>query len=197
MVQWHHLLNGHEFEQAPRVGEGQGSLVCCSPWGRKESDTTEQLNWTELIHRKALNSLTWVICFVLFFFFLSLTVIFWCVLSSWSLLQNLLHTLTPPHCLFGAVSWDAMSWVWSPQKVCQIRRNSQLLGYALFLDNSFVNQAGHTSLLCLNSLGIQNPDRAEASCARPPPQSPDESGSLLAPGSPVNGWWLWVSFGSI
>ena len=41
MVGWHHLLNGHEFEQAPGVGEGQGSLACCSPWGHKESDTTE------------------------------------------------------------------------------------------------------------------------------------------------------------
>ena len=43
-VGWHHGLNGHEFEQAPGDGEGQGSLVCCSPWGRKELDTTEQLN---------------------------------------------------------------------------------------------------------------------------------------------------------
>ena len=48
MVGWHHWLNGHEFEQAPGVGNGQGSLACCSPWGRKESDTPEQLNWTEL-----------------------------------------------------------------------------------------------------------------------------------------------------
>ena len=44
MVGWHHWLNGHEFEQAPGVGEGQGSLACCSPWGSKESDTTERLN---------------------------------------------------------------------------------------------------------------------------------------------------------
>ena len=44
MVGWHHRLNGHEFEQAPGDGKGQGSLVCCSPWGRKESDTTECLN---------------------------------------------------------------------------------------------------------------------------------------------------------
>ena len=35
MVGWHHQLNGHEFEQAPGDGEGQGSLVCCSPWGRR------------------------------------------------------------------------------------------------------------------------------------------------------------------
>ena len=50
MVGWHHWLNGHEFEQAPGVGDEQGSVVCCSPWGRKESDTTEQLNWTEGRH---------------------------------------------------------------------------------------------------------------------------------------------------
>ena len=47
MVGWHHWLNGHEFEQAPGVVDGQGSLLCCSPWGRKELDTTEQLNWTK------------------------------------------------------------------------------------------------------------------------------------------------------
>ena len=47
MVGWYHWLNGHEFEQALGVGNGQGSLACCSPWGHKESDTTEQLNWTE------------------------------------------------------------------------------------------------------------------------------------------------------
>ena len=40
----HHQLNGHEFEQAPRIGDGQRSLVCFSPWGCKESDTTERLN---------------------------------------------------------------------------------------------------------------------------------------------------------
>ena len=45
---WHHWFNGHEFEQAPGVGDGQGTLVCCGWWGHKESDMTEQLNWTEL-----------------------------------------------------------------------------------------------------------------------------------------------------
>ena len=43
-VGWHHKLDEHEFEQAPGVGDGQGTLVCCSPWGHKESDTTERLN---------------------------------------------------------------------------------------------------------------------------------------------------------
>ena len=44
MAGWHCQLNGHEFEQAPGVVDGQGSLVCYSPWGRKESDMAEQLN---------------------------------------------------------------------------------------------------------------------------------------------------------
>ena len=47
MVRWHHWLDGHEFEQASGVGDGHGSLVCCSPWGRKELDMTERLNWTD------------------------------------------------------------------------------------------------------------------------------------------------------
>ena len=47
MVGWHHQLNGHGFEWAPGVGDGQGGLACCSPWGRKELDTrVDELNWT-------------------------------------------------------------------------------------------------------------------------------------------------------
>ena len=49
MVGWHHRLNGHEFGWTLGVGDGQGGLVCCSSWARKESDTTEQLNWTECV----------------------------------------------------------------------------------------------------------------------------------------------------
>ena len=48
MVGWHHQLDGHEFEQALGIGDGQGSLVCCSPWGLKASEMTERLNWSEL-----------------------------------------------------------------------------------------------------------------------------------------------------
>ena len=44
MVAWHHRLDGHGFEQAWVVGDGQGSLACCSPWGHKESETAERLN---------------------------------------------------------------------------------------------------------------------------------------------------------
>ena len=47
MAGWHHQLNGCEFEWALGVGDGQGGLACCNSWGRKESDMTEQLNWTE------------------------------------------------------------------------------------------------------------------------------------------------------
>ena len=47
MVGWHHQLDEHQFKQAPGVGDGQGSLECCNPWGCKESDTTEWLNWIE------------------------------------------------------------------------------------------------------------------------------------------------------
>ena len=49
MAGWHHQLDGREFEWTPGVSDGQGGLVCCDSWGHKESDTTEQLNWTELM----------------------------------------------------------------------------------------------------------------------------------------------------
>ena len=49
IVGWHHWLDGHEFEQALGVGDGQGNLEGCSPWGCKESDMTERLNWTEKV----------------------------------------------------------------------------------------------------------------------------------------------------
>ena len=56
MVGWPHQLNGHEFGQTPGGSEGQGSLVCCRPWGHKELDTTEQLNNhnTGLAHSRCL-----------------------------------------------------------------------------------------------------------------------------------------------
>ena len=61
MVGWHHWLNGHEFEQALGVGDRQGSLACCSPWGCKELDMTEQLNWTDGRRKisKILNYIQW------------------------------------------------------------------------------------------------------------------------------------------
>ena len=47
MAGWHHRLDGREFEWTPGVGDGQGGLACCDSWGRKESDMTEKLNWTD------------------------------------------------------------------------------------------------------------------------------------------------------
>ena len=52
MVGWHHWLNGHGFRWTPAVGDGQGGLACCGSWGRKESDTTERLNWTDVLGYK-------------------------------------------------------------------------------------------------------------------------------------------------
>jgi len=69
MVGWYHRLDGHELEQALGVDDGQGSLVCCSPWGHKESDTNEQLSWPELIVLPGIvplgvNPLFFCFCFV-------------------------------------------------------------------------------------------------------------------------------------
>ena len=58
MVGWHHPLDGHEFEQAPVVGDGQGSLACCSPWGVKELDITGQLNWSINFLRDEIRAMT-------------------------------------------------------------------------------------------------------------------------------------------
>ena len=71
MAGWHHRLDGCESEWIPGVGDGQGGLACCNSWGRKESDTTEQLNWTE---GKKNGSTTSSHQVALWF---SLTVIFW------------------------------------------------------------------------------------------------------------------------
>ena len=49
MVGWHHWLDGHELEQSPGIGDGQGSPACCRPWSHKESDLTEWLNWTQSV----------------------------------------------------------------------------------------------------------------------------------------------------
>ena len=56
MVGWHHPLNGHEFEQALLVNDRQGGLACCSPWGHKESDMTERLNWTDYVFKPLMGS---------------------------------------------------------------------------------------------------------------------------------------------
>ena len=69
-VGWHHWLDGHEFKQAPEVGDGRGSLVGCSPWGHKEADTTERLNWTDSLSF----SFSFISCLLSLSVFLSLVV---------------------------------------------------------------------------------------------------------------------------
>ena len=59
MAGWHRWLNGHEFGWTLGVSDGQGGLVCCDSWGHKESDTTKQLNWTEVKFK-----LIWKFCFI-------------------------------------------------------------------------------------------------------------------------------------
>ena len=54
MAGWHHQLDGHGFGWTPGIGDGQGGLACCNSWGHKESDTTEQLNWTEVTQQVCL-----------------------------------------------------------------------------------------------------------------------------------------------
>ena len=65
MVEWYHQLDGHEFEQALGVGDGQGGLVCFSPWGCKKSDMNEWLNWLELnVYSSLYNKSLLLICFM-------------------------------------------------------------------------------------------------------------------------------------
>ena len=76
MAGWHHQLDGPGFGWTPGVGDGQGGLVCCSSWGSKESDTTEQLNWTELppifsIRLSVFSYFLEVICIFLYQFLVS------------------------------------------------------------------------------------------------------------------------------
>ena len=100
MVGWHHRLNGHESEQAPGVGDGQGRLACCSPWGRPESDTTEGLNWTETKSSpRAWDS----------------------ALSGCALLWRLLV-----HILTSAVARDLLPTVWGPQWALWLPTNHTL-----------------------------------------------------------------------
>ena len=62
MAGWHHRLGGHEFEWTPGGGDGQGGLACCNSWSRKESDTSERLNWTELKYLSSYKALVTAIC---------------------------------------------------------------------------------------------------------------------------------------
>ena len=101
MVGWHHQLDGHEFEQVPRVGDGQ---VCCSPWGRKESDTTD---WTtiyllELMKYWELEENTKRLYFMLWVYKL------WCLLHAWRIMSTFIaKSLHLPSCTcYSCFHWS-------------------------------------------------------------------------------------------
>ena len=98
MVGWHRRLDGHKFGWTPGVGDGQGGLVCRSPWGRKESDLTERLNWVELISH-------YVICLTTMQSFFSLVLIF---CSSWifCISFHFCLFLAMPHSMWNLSSRD-------------------------------------------------------------------------------------------
>ena len=81
MVGWHHRLDGHGFGWTTGVGDGQGGLACCGSWGRKESDRTERLNWTEQYKflNNILNTIIWKMNLVGFF---------WKIIQSVDLIQR-------------------------------------------------------------------------------------------------------------
>jgi len=100
-VGWHHRLNGHEFGWTPGVGDGQGGLVCCSSWNRKELDTTERLNWTKHIFDNCFS-------YSLYDSRIDVFIISWCLL--WSLVQSKLNSCLRSHeWLAGTRSSNASS----------------------------------------------------------------------------------------
>ena len=92
MIVWCHWLNGHESAWTPGVGDGQGGLVCCDSWGRKELDRTERLIWSDLIWSSVLSTICWRDCHFLLYFLGSLakyqlTVYAWAYFWSLSSVQ--------------------------------------------------------------------------------------------------------------
>ena len=125
MVRWHDQLGGHEFEQTPRDGKGQGSLVCCSPWGHKELDLTEKLSYMYTytymyiyvyIHIH-IYTYTFFNIFILGFFYFSkfifnwrpsgfLNYLFiWLSCGTWALPSSLWHAKS-----FSCAMWDLAPW---------------------------------------------------------------------------------------
>ena len=86
MAGWHHWPNGHEFEWTPGVGDGQGGLACCSPWGCKESDTTEQLNWLKFPSEHYFFFILQVFAYFSSFSFISIYFLVYFVIYSLTLL---------------------------------------------------------------------------------------------------------------
>ena len=112
MVEWHHQLDGHEFEWTLGVGDGQGGLACCSSWGRKELDLTEWLNWTEEKRK-------WCYCF-----FFKLCTFYWSMsVCSAKLLQSCLTLYNPmdwspsSSSVHGILQARILQWVVMPSSM--------------------------------------------------------------------------------
>ena len=109
MAGWHHWLDGHESEWTLGVGDGQGGLECCYSWGRKELDTTERLNWTELnwmkwyVHTK---TYTWV-------FIAALFVAFWVWLLYLGFTQREFFFFLMSFIFYLSICFLAISLTWS------------------------------------------------------------------------------------
>ena len=111
MVGWHHWFYRHEFEQAPEVGDGQGSLACYSPWCGKESNMTEQLNWTEYLSQISIFWLTFLTLFIFSIYLSSFTSILdnsCCFLS-----EAIIHQDTE---LLFHEWWLLMGWGTGPEQ---------------------------------------------------------------------------------
>ena len=111
MVGWQQWLNGHEFEQAPVVGDGQGSLACCNLWGHKELGTTEQLNWLkEFLHKSKIHK-----CAVTNFRCINL--------YEESFMNRLLNDLSV---IFGHLTYILSTWVYNFRKGIVEREYNQI-----------------------------------------------------------------------
>ena len=97
MVGWHHRLDGHEFESTQGVGDGQGSLACCSPWGRKESDTIKWLSWTEYKWNKILK-----------YYFLLLSPYSVSLICDWKDIKIVNHCMEEKK--ENPVMWNILKW---------------------------------------------------------------------------------------
>ena len=100
MAEWHHQLDGCEFEWTSGVGDGQGGLACCDSWGHKESDTTEWLNWTDRVGKREILCA----CFVIFFCFFRICS-FQILLFTSPLSQNLLKVGIPSQALHSSPNY--------------------------------------------------------------------------------------------
>ena len=135
MVGWHHRLIGHEFEQAPGVGDGQGSLACCSLWGHKESDTTEQLSWTDCIQPKDNNNDKILVFYITYFKIVS-TPLCYLILSMLLIVDGIFRSISSVQ-LLSHVQLFATPWTATCQASLSITNHHNYInGFIWKLENN-------------------------------------------------------------